>query len=242
MRKSTLLGLAAVTAIIAFAVSAGFGRGNSMESEDRVKTAFDNAESKVKQLCRDAGLPYPPKRIYIRSFKRERQLEIWGAESGRKPFRLIHTYEIAAMSGGLGPKRKEGDRQVPEGFYHIDRFNPKSRFHLSLGINYPNASDRKLSDPDRPGGDIFIHGNAVSIGCMAMTDPKIEEIYVLALQARDAGQSKIPVHIFPYRFSRKPTGALADFWSDLKPAYDHFEKHRMAPAIKIDSKGRYSIR
>jgi murein L,D-transpeptidase YafK len=168
-------------------------------------------------------------------------MEIWASPSGSEPFRLLHTYDIAAMSGKLGPKRKQGDLQVPEGFYHIDRFNPKSRFHLSLGINYPNASDRKLSDPDRPGGDIFIHGNAVSIGCMAMTDPKIEEIYILALAARNAGQAKIPVHIFPYRMKRKPTGSLAAFWGELKPVYDYFEKYRTVPNVRVDSKGRYSI-
>jgi murein L,D-transpeptidase YafK len=247
MRKSIAVGLAVMAALVAFALPPVVrNRGSAMElvngEQDRVKSAYANAEGAVKELCRQAGVSYPAKRIYVRAFKRERQLELWGAPSGPEPFRLIHTYDIAAMSGKLGPKRRQGDLQVPEGFYHIDRFNPKSRFHLSLGINYPNASDRKLSDKERPGGDIFIHGNAVSIGCMAMTDPKIEEIYILALGARDAGQSKIPVHIFPYRMKDKPTGELASFWSDLKPVYDHFEKHRMVPNVKVDAKGRYSIR
>lgn len=226
----------AVGALIVLAIAAGAAptlrNGGSMEpeaTEDRVKTAYANADATVKSFMRQAGLPYPAKRIYIRAFKTERQLEIWGAASGKSPFRLIHTYDIAAMSGKLGPKRREGDLQVPEGFYHIDRFNPKSRFHLSLGINYPNASDKKFSDKLKPGGDIFIHGNAVSIGCMAMTDPKIEEIYIMALGAREAGQAKIPVHIFPHRFTGKPTGALASFWSELKPVYDHLRSIGRCP-------------
>ncbi|MBC8066198.1 MAG: L,D-transpeptidase family protein [Chlorobia bacterium] len=219
--------------------------------QDRVKAAYEEAGPRVRELVQDAGLVYPAKRIFIRAFKAENELEIWGSNSGEKPMKLIHTYKIARASGTLGPKRRQGDLQVPEGFYHVDRFNPKSLFHLSLGLNYPNTSDRILSDKEKPGADIFIHGNQVSIGCMAMTDEKIKEIYLMALGARDQGQTKIPVHIFPFRMT---TGTMAKygqsyaddpimiaFWSDLKPIYDKFQKSKRVPQVKVDAKGRYRL-
>lgn len=214
--------------------------------EDRVQVAQERAGDKVKRLCADAGLSYPPKQLFIRAFKSEKVMEIWGAASARSKFKLIQTYPIAAMSGGLGPKRKEGDLQVPEGFYFIDRFNPKSRFWLSLGLNYPNTSDRILSDKRRPGGDIFIHGNAVSIGCMAMTDEKIDEIYLLALAARNAGQTRINVHVFPFRMTsanleRQANSPLFGFWRTLQPVHDAFQLNGKVPIVSVDSKGKYSL-
>lgn len=227
----------------------GYFYSNAMTSEppaDRVQAARERAGDTVKKLCSDAGLKYPLQRLFFRAIKDERVLEVWGADSGRSKFKLIHTYPIAAMSGKLGPKRREGDLQVPEGFYHIDRFNPQSRFLLSLGLNYPNASDRILSDKKKPGGDIFIHGNAVSIGCMAMTDPKIEEIYLLALSARDSGQAKIPVHVFPFRMTAEILAANQRsphqvFWQSLKPAFDSFQRTKQVPRVVVDSEGRYSL-
>lgn len=213
---------------------------------DRVQAARERAGSAVKQLCADAGLKYPLQRLFFRAIKDERILEVWGADSGRSKFKLIHTYPIAAMSGKLGPKRREGDLQVPEGFYHIDRFNPKSRFLLSLGLNYPNASDRILSDKKKPGGDIFIHGNAVSIGCMAMTDAKIEEIYLLALSARDSGQRQIPVHVFPFRMTaeklvKHETSPHFTFWQSLEPAFESFQRTKQVPKVQVNAEGKYSV-
>lgn len=212
--------------------------------EDRVTVAYRNATEHVHALCLKANLHYPPKRLYIRAIKAERLLEVWGSNGPRKPFRLIHAYPVAAQSGVLGPKLREGDGQVPEGFYTINRFNPLSRFHLSLGLNYPNARDRIVGDTHRPGGDIFIHGNRVSIGCLAMTDPKIEEIYVLASEARKSGQAAIPVHIFPFRLNERwpdADPALTAFWRTLQPVYDRFEKTRFVPKIAVSRNGTYTI-
>lgn len=227
----------------------GYFYSTTMSSEpqaDRVQAARERAGDAVKQLCADAGLKYPLQRLFFRAIKDERVLEVWGADSSRSKFKLIHIYPIAAMSGKLGPKRKEGDLQVPEGFYHIDRFNPQSRFLLSLGLNYPNASDRILSDKKKPGGDIFIHGKAVSIGCMAMTDPKIEEIYLLALSARDSGQAQIPVHVFPFRMTAENVAANrgsahAAFWQSLKPVFDSFQQTKQVPRVRVDSEGKYTL-
>jgi len=212
--------------------------------DDRVSAAYNNVEETLRLLCKKTEMSFPPKRIYLRAFKRDAVLEVWAASSGTGRMRLLKSYPIAAMSGSLGPKRKEGDYQVPEGFYHIERFNPRSQFHLSLGINYPNASDRILSDQEHPGSDIFIHGDRKSIGCMAMTDPVIEEIYVLADLAKKAGQKNIPVHIYPFRFNEEwalaPPSTLS-LWKSMRPIYDAFEKNRQVPRFRVLNDGRYQI-
>jgi murein L,D-transpeptidase YafK len=107
------------------------------------------------------------------------------------------------QSGAMGPKRMEGDYQVPEGFYYINEFNPNSLYHLSLGLNYPNASDRILSDSSRPGNNIYIHGNCVSTGCIPISDVPIEELYYIASNVKAQGQDFIPVHVFPVRYNLK---------------------------------------
>jgi murein L,D-transpeptidase YafK len=153
------------------------------------------------------------------------------------------------MSGILGPKRAEGDRQVPEGYYFIDEFNPKSDYYLSLLLNYPNYSDQ-LTGRGRLGGDIYIHGGCVTIGCMPMTDPGIEELYTLCLNARCNGQENIPVHIFPTRLTKNGMAYLMrqfpndkirqQFWGDLKAGYDYFEKtHKLLP-VMYSPDGRYA--
>jgi murein L,D-transpeptidase YafK len=194
-------------------------------------------------------LPEMP-RIGIRAFKQERILEVWGANTDKGPYSLLASYPIAAISGDVGPKRREGDMQVPEGFYYINRFNPNSQFHLSLGLNYPNSSDRKLGDRRNPGRDIFIHGNEVSAGCLAMTDPVIEVIYHMAEHARDAGQRAIPVSIFPCRMTAEKTAKLYTsysshpdliaFWSTLQPGYDYFEQTHFWPRPHVDKAGYYT--
>lgn len=135
--------------------------------------------------------------ILFRLLKTHRKLIVWARNRGGGPFELLHAYPLAATSGTLGPKRSTGDGQVPEGFYEIDRFNPQSNFHLSLGLNHPTAAERALDEP-KPDGDIFIHGGEVTIGCLPITDAGVEEVYLLAVLARAAGQMAIPVHIFPF--------------------------------------------
>jgi murein L,D-transpeptidase YafK len=204
--------------------------------KERVLQAKRRKAKYLKATAEHAGLPYPVPAMYFRAFKKEAVLEAWGAAHSDGPFRLIKIYAIAAMSGGLGPKRKEGDRQVPEGLYQINRFNPASRFLLSLGLDYPNASDRILSDQVRPGGDIFIHGDRVSIGCLAMTDDKIMEIYTLADGARAKGQATIRVDVFP---SRKPSSSpLAE---SLAPFAVEFDRTKSVPSFKVLRNGAYKL-
>ncbi|HSZ25673.1 MAG TPA: L,D-transpeptidase family protein [Cytophagaceae bacterium] len=214
----------------------------------RVKEAYQEKEESLRALYIEKGLDFNKQSIFLRVFKREKTLELWVKSSGTQ-YVLLKSYAICSASGDLGPKRKMGDYQVPEGFYHIDRFNPQSNFFLSLGLNYPNASDKVLSDKQNPGGDIFIHGNCVSIGCMAMTDSKIKEIYLVAVEAKNNGQINIPVHIFPFKmtddnmhfFNRqyKEEQALFTFWQNLKQGYDYFEKNKKVPIVSVNTNGNY---
>src|SRR5260221_3494704 len=148
-------------------------------------------------------LVWPARFVYIRSFKYDSELEVWVKNKPAEKYKLFKTYKICALAGSLGPKRMAGDYQVPEGFYYINEFNPRSEYHLSLGLNYPNASDRILSDSLQPGGDIYIHGSCVTTGCIPITDQQIEELYVLAAHAKSEGQDFIPVHIFSIRFDNQ---------------------------------------
>lgn len=188
-------------------------------------------ELKVHQL--ELGSP-----IFIRIFKESKELEVWVKKGDR--FQLFKNYPIHYFSGTLGPKLKEGDRQAPEGFYYVSasRMNPNSRFHLSFNLGYPNKYDRGLG---RTGSALMVHGNTVSIGCFAMTDPLIEEIYTLADQALRNGQKFFRVHIFPFRMTeenmvRHRNSKWIEFWKNLKTGYDYFEKSWSPPNVEVENK------
>ncbi|UCG61639.1 MAG: L,D-transpeptidase family protein [Candidatus Zixiibacteriota bacterium] len=214
----------------------------------RVKQAYKNKEEVLKGRFEEAGLEYPPRQIFIRVFKRERVLELWAWSESDSLFKLVTSYKICAVSGTLGPKRREGDRQIPEGFYYINNFNPWSDYHLSLQINYPNESDLKLGYKKDPGSLIFIHGNCVTIGCIPIRDRYIEELYIAAVEARDNVQKKIPVHIFPFRMradSYEDLKAIYNdaktlkFWDNLKVGFDYFEEQHTLPEVRVDRHGAY---
>jgi murein L,D-transpeptidase YafK len=218
---------------------------------ERVAAARAKVEPRLRELCRAAGLSYPPDAIYLRAFKEEAELEVW-ARMKRQTFRLLMTVPILKSSGNPGPKRMEGDRQVPEGFYVIDVFNPLSDYHLSMRINYPNASDRILSNPLLPGSDIYIHGSNGSVGCLPVGDEKIEELFILALDTRTGGQRSIPIHIFPARMSGEKWDAflkehaegneqLTRFWKSLKTGYDAFEQNHEVPKMTVEKDGGYRL-
>ena len=218
----------------------------SQERYSRFRTALAEKDSLLRKLFRKHRVDYPPAKIYVRVFKAERTVELWARSSHVDTLALVKTYRICAVSGTPGPKRAQGDLQIPEGFYHIDRFNPSSNFYLSLRINYPNPSDRVLGTRGRLGGDIFIHGSCVTIGCVPITDEKIKELYLVAVEARSNGQQRIPVHIFPNRmgavglgelkrrFKHKPN--LVSFWENLKQGFDLFEATHRVPKVQVEQK------
>ncbi|HEY3402683.1 MAG TPA: L,D-transpeptidase family protein [Ohtaekwangia sp.] len=217
----------------------------------RVKDAYLEKEETVKGYFLEKKLGYDKFNLFIRAFKKEMKLEVWIKENNKTEYALLHTYDICSSSGISGPKRKEGDYQVPEGVYSINHFNPVSNFHLSLGLDYPNASDKILSDKKHPGSAIYIHGNCVTIGCIPITDDKIKELYILAVEAKNNGQSKIPVHVFPCKLNDTGMTSLkrefsADagriaFWENLKPIYADFEATKKIATVKVNSVGGYFI-
>ena len=180
--------------------------------------------------------------LFIRIFKEESLLEVWIRP--RDEYRHLKDYKICAYSGYLGPKEKEGDRQSPEGFYKVKKqqLNPHSKFHLSFNLGYPNAYDRVHN---RTGSFLMVHGNCVSVGCYAMTDDKIEEIYALVEGALQKGQKYVQVHAYPFRMTEENMALFSDsewydFWMNLKEGYDYFEAEKLPPFVKVEHK-QYTI-
>jgi murein L,D-transpeptidase YafK len=217
----------------------------------RVKTAYELKWPGIKSNLQKLGVDTNSFQLFIRIFKEEEQVEAWVKSAKNPAFQLYTTYPICQGSGMLGPKRCQGDGQVPEGFYHIYTFNPYSNYHLSLGVSYPNASDKYFACKRDPGGAIMIHGNCVTIGCIPITDDKIRELYVLAVEARNDGQQEIPIHIFPAKLSTEKLAALKkqytdpatqNLWDNLKEGYDKFETTKLLPVVSVDAKGKYLFR
>lgn len=160
---------------------------------ERLAQYGESARARWAPYFKQAGVSYPPTKVVLVGLKLERTLEVYAANGDTAP-RFIRSLPILAASGALGPKLKQGDMQVPEGLYRIESLNPNSAFHLSLRINYPNAEDRTQARHDRRtdlGGDIMIHGNRVSIGCLAMGDQAAEDLFTLAADTKLSGLSVI---------------------------------------------------
>ena len=214
---------------------------NFQLSFTRVSDAWKKYNDTLSREFRKKNVAYPPKDIYLRAFKSQNEMELWARGSDNGEYKLIKTYRICAISGSLGPKRSQGDRQVPEGFYFIEDFNPKSDYYLSLLLNYPNFSD-EAQGKEKLGGDIYIHGGCVTIGCMPMTNEGIQEIYTVCLNAKLNGQDYIPVHVYPTRLNSKGLAYLSheyandlpklQFWAEMKSEYEYFERtHKLLPVM-----------
>ncbi len=164
--------------------------------EDILQAYGANVTGKLNYYFTKAKVSYPPREVTLIALKQEKKLELWARDSGE--FRFIRDYYIMAASGVAGPKLRQGDRQVPEGIYRIEELNPNSHYHLSMKINYPNEFDFFHAVQERranPGSDIFIHGRTASIGCLAMGDEAIEELFVLTAQV---GAENVKVVIAPH--------------------------------------------
>ena len=192
-------------------------------------------EERLEQAGLALGAP-----VFMRIYKKESQLELWMKKGER--YQLFARYPICAWSGYLGPKLAQGDRQSPEGFYTVARrqLNPNSSYHLSFNLGYPNAYDRAH---DRTGDFLMVHGACGSIGCYAVTDPVIDEIWKIITRAYDAGQPRFHVHIMPYRWTAwnarlHGESRWQSFWTDLRVGHNHFEATRLPPRVSV-CKGRY---
>ena len=217
----------------------------------RVREAYTSKADSVKRLLARKGIHTFSIDLFLRLFKKEQTVEVWAKREEVDTFTHIVDYPFCASSGDLGPKRQEGDYQIPEGFYRISYFNPHSDYHLSLKLNYPNQSDRIKGHPENPGSNIYIHGDCVTIGCIPITDPYIKELYVLAVEAHASGNDRIPVHVFPTHLKapewqalqaqNKGRQKLLDFWKDLRPGYLAFEQNKTLPKIHVGEEGSYVV-
>ncbi len=208
----------------------------TMPTSGRSERAIESVTDKLSKALTAKGLQLGSS-IFIRIFKDPGVLEVW-VEDDKNTFTLFRNYPICYFSGNVGPKTNEGDNQSPEGFYFVNpqRMNPWSKFHLSFNLGYPNVYDRKHG---RTGSALMVHGNCVSIGCFAMTDPFMSEIYTLADAALRAGQPFFRVHAFPFRLeseilSKYRTNEWYYFWLNLKEGYDYFVEHKIPPNASVE--------
>jgi murein L,D-transpeptidase YafK len=197
-------------------------------------------QTKAELASRGLALGAP---LYVRIFKAESEMEVWL----RRPdgeYVLFRTYPICNWSGDLGPKTREGDKQAPEGFYMVSarQMNPQSAYYLSFNLGYPNSYDRVHG---YTGSALMVHGGCKSVGCYAITDAAIQELFVLAREAFSAGQHEFPVHAFPFRMSEENMAIREGsrwypFWQNMKQGYDSFEISRRPPVIGVKDQ-RYVI-
>lgn len=207
-------------------------------SSSRSRNAISRVKPGLEKKFESEGLNYGNP-IFIRIFKESKELEIWIKAENK--FKLFKTYEICTYgSGTLGPKTRRGDGQAPEGFYFItpQQLNPLSNFHLSFNLGYPNKYDRTHRST---GGHLMVHGNCVSIGCYAMTNEGIEEIFAIGDAAFRNGQSFFRVHIFPFRMNettmeKHKESEWIEFWKNLKEGYDFFETNKIPPNVEVVNK------
>jgi len=226
------------------------GFKKSQQSYPRVRKAYQEKGDSLLMLLAKFDLDPGEIELYQRIFKEERIFEIWVMKQGEEAFRKLKSYDICRTSGVLGPKRRQGDLQIPEGFYHLFAYNPWSNFHLSMCINYPNRSDRILGVQGSLGGDICIHGSCVTIGCIPLTDEVIKEVYLLCVEARNNGQINIPITLYPTKMEEEKYNNLIreyededrlSLWSELKTAYEFFEKYHQIPEVTFLGDGRHII-
>ena len=210
-----------------------FGTG----SEDAVTPGDRQLPASTQAMLAIKGMKLAAP-IFVRIFKEKSELEVWKYKDGR--FQHFRTYPICAWSGELGPKVQQGDRQAPEGFYTVSRgqMNPHSLYHLAFNIGFPNTHDQVNG---YSGSALMVHGNCKSAGCYAMTDAYIEEIYILAREAFNAGQTKFHVQALPFRMTTLKMilhrgNRWYPFWSRLKEGYDAFEDTGKPPIVKVCGK------
>lgn len=204
-------------------------------AEQRVR---EDLTTRLRAIRSDWGAP-----VFVRIYKQEHELEVW-ARTGTGVYALLDTWPICTFSGELGPKQRQGDGQAPEGIYQVRRgqMNPYSSYHLSFDLGYPNAFDRAHR---RTGGYLMVHGSCVSIGCYAMTDAGIEQIYSLLAAALANGQRSVQVHALPFRFKAEwerlhAASPWLDFWRDLAAIDAAFEHTHAPPAVTV-RRNRYAL-
>ncbi|HEX4298633.1 MAG TPA: murein L,D-transpeptidase family protein [Devosia sp.] len=228
-----LIGLVAVVlALFALAGCAGIlPRSSPLKADQKLSQDAMNRLAAIGST--------PGAAMMIRIFKQSNEFEVW-KQSSSGQFKLFKTYAICAWSGVLGPKVVEGDRQAPEGFYNITpaQLNPNSNYYLSFNTGFPNKFDRAWG---RTGANLMVHGDCSSAGCYSMTDASAEEIYTLARESFNGGNSVVQMQAFPFRMTPQNLAVVAKnpnmpFWMDIKEGYDRFELSKTPPSWDVCDK------
>ncbi len=217
----------------------------------RVREAYNAKAKIVDKTLSGHSISRDSLRIYLRVFKTEKKVEMWAKNISDTVFVRIKEFSICDLSGTDGPKRRSHDLQVPEGFYHISKLNPYSKYFLSMEINYPNASDSIRGVRGRLGNEIYIHGSCLSSGCLAMTDDKIKELFVYCIEAYNSGQKEINLTMFPAQLNDVNYARLISrysrdkdkisLWADLKKSYDLFNLTKILPKVKFLKDGTHIV-
>jgi murein L,D-transpeptidase YafK len=217
----------------------------------RVREAYSSKEKLVAKTLADHGISRDSLQVYLRAFKTEKKMEVWGKNVCDSTYQLIKEIPICEISGDIGPKRRSYDLQVPEGFYHINELNPYSKYYLSMRINYPNASDSIRGVRGHLGNLIYIHGNCESSGCIAITDEKIKELFIYCIEAYNSGQKDINITIYPTKLTDPNYARLAkgysknkdkiSLWTDLKKSYDLFNLKKVPPTVRFLPDGTHEV-
>jgi murein L,D-transpeptidase YafK len=230
--------LASLVLMTALPLAAPVAEAESVPVTRRSKAAVTATTPQLKRDLEAAGLTLGSQ-VYLRITKEPAELTAY-VQAGDGRFARFRSWPVCSVSGALGPKMKEGDGQAPEGFYRVrpSQMNPASSYHLSFNLGYPNAFDRANK---RTGSFLMVHGSCVSIGCFAMTDPVIEEIWTLMQAAFEGGQASVQVHVFPFPMTQDNLKAHsgskhAAFWASLAPAWTQFDETGKVPRVTVSGK------
>jgi len=214
----------------------------------RVRQAYKEKKPVITEKLQSMDLELNNFQVMIKAYKYEQTVKVYVKKKTEERWRQYKSYRFNCTSGELGPKRAQGDYQIPEGYYHVMHFNPYSNFLLSLGVSYPNKADKLNSDARDKGGAIYMHGGCATIGCIPIEDGPIKEVYMLAVLGKDNGQSRVPIHIFPFEYSEeKMTSACKnypehkDFWENIYEIEKKFDATKIAPQVGIGNDGLYHI-
>jgi predicted outer membrane repeat protein len=214
----------------------------------RVKSAYKEKKPIILENLTSMDLTLKNVNVMIKVYKYEQIVKVYVKTKTETLWKTYKTLPFNCTSGDLGPKRMEGDYQIPEGYYYINHYNPYSNFHLSLGVSYPNKADKLKSSAKKKGGAIYMHGGCATIGCIPIEDEPIKEIYMLSVFAKNNGQYKVPIHIFPFEFTAsKFESAIKlypehqEFWSHFYEIEKKFDASKIAPDVSINKEGDYYL-
>ncbi len=237
-RPNLLALLLAALAFLCLPALLAFAQAGTLPASPRSEKAFEMKTPELQRDLQARGLTLGNP-VFLRITKAPAELTAYVRDAEGR-FQAFRTWPVCSVSGTLGPKMREGDGQAPEGFYKVApaQMNPASSYHLAFNLGYPNAFDRANG---RTGSFLMVHGSCVSIGCFAMTDPVIEEIWTLMQAAFEGGQKAVDVHVYPFAMTEENLAAQwgnahLPFWTSLAPAWTQFEQTARVPRVKVSGK------